>query len=90
MSAERLYTVDTVDGATVNLIDDQGRAVAVGAHELPRGVDEGLVIRAPIGPNGNPDWPLATLDSRETDRRRRESRSLYEELERRSGDYEEQ
>ncbi len=86
MTEERLYTVDTVDGDTANLIDDQGRAISVSVYLLPRGIAEGIVVRVPVGKDGTHDWAISVPDSGETDRRRRTSQQMLRDLEGESGE----
>lgn len=85
MFADRMYTVDAVTARSVILLDEEGHALAMDRFLLPRGVIDGVVVRVPVGTDGGPRWAESTLDSAETNRRRRHSQDLLARLERISG-----
>ena len=82
MAEERLYTVDSVTDGTANLVDDEGRAVSVSVHLLPRGSVEGIVVRVSVSDDGTHEWAIATADATETKRLRTSQLMLRDELER--------
>ncbi len=89
MTEERLYTVESVTDGRANLVDEQGRAVSVSVHMLPRGAVEGIVIRVQVSDDGAHGWAIASADAAETKRRRTSQQMLRDELERELGEREE-
>ncbi len=89
MAEERLYTVDSVTDGTAKLVDEEGRAVSVSVHVLPRGAIEGIVVRVSVSDDGTHDWAIATADAAETKRRRTSQLMSRDALERESGEHEE-
>ena len=73
---------------TAKLVDEEGRAVSVSVHVLPRGAIEGIVVRVSVSDDGTHDWAIATADAAETKRRRTTRQMLRDELERESGEHE--
>jgi hypothetical protein len=89
MAEERLYTVESVTDGRANLVDEQGRAVSVSVHMLPRGAVEGIVIRVQVSNDGAHEWAIASADAAETKRRRTSQQMLRDVLERELGEREE-
>jgi hypothetical protein len=83
MPVEKFFAVDRVERKHAVLISDSGEQYSVPLTELPRAVGEGAVLRVPVSPTGQPDWPGARVDEVETTRRRAEAEELLRELRRR-------
>lgn len=80
MPTERFYAVDRVSREDALLISDAGDEVMVPLSELPAASREGCVLRVPVGPSGELDWPEARIDDEETVRRRAEAEKLLRQL----------
>lgn len=80
MPTEKFYAVDRIRRQDAVLIGDAGDEVRVPLSELPAASGEGLVLRVPVGPSGELDWPEARIDEQETARRRAEAEKLLREL----------
>ena len=63
------YAVDRLEGQIAVLVGDDESTVEVPRSNLPARVREGSVLRVDLGPNGKPDWPSATIDDKERERR---------------------
>ncbi len=83
MATEKFYAVDRMERKYVVLIGDAGDEVTVARAELPARLKEGMVLRVPVGEQGDLDWPAARMDQDETERRRREAERIIRDLRRR-------
>lgn len=83
MPTERVFVVDRVEGGHAVLVDDGGATVTVATRALPAGAAEGIVLRVPVGPHGQPDWKAARVDQAETARRRAEAQDRLRRLRKR-------
>ncbi|MGD8726385.1 MAG: DUF3006 domain-containing protein [Gemmatimonadales bacterium] len=81
MPTERYYAVDRIEGTIAVLIDDHGHSASVPVDRLPRGVDEGVVLRVTFEAENVPNWSRSTLDVAETQRRKQEAQGMLEQLE---------
>ncbi|HVH68295.1 MAG TPA: DUF3006 family protein [Gemmatimonadales bacterium] len=79
---EAFFTVDRLDGDIAVLVADDGAALDVPGHVLPMRVAAGVVLRANLAANGDPDWSSATIDDAERGRRMRQARERLERLRR--------
>lgn len=80
MPTERFYAVDRIKRTHAVLIGDAGDEFWVPLSELPAALKEGLVLRVPVGPSAEVDWPEARIDEQETARRRAEAEKLLRNL----------
>ena len=82
MPAERVYVVDRIEGELVVLIDDEtGDQVNMESWELPA-VDEGMVLKVSFQ-NDRPKWGSATIDHKETARRKGDAEQILRDLKKR-------
>ena len=72
MPLERYYAVDRIEGTTAVLVDDDGHSASVPIDRLPRGLNDGVVLRVTFEAENVPNWSRATLDMAETERRMKE------------------
>jgi hypothetical protein len=74
------WTVDHVGASQAVLVDDKGRAVTLSLSDLPAGLEKLAVLTVEVPENGVIDWSRATVDTEETDRRRRSSEDISRRL----------
>ncbi len=77
---EQFYAVDRIEGAFAVLISDAGVEFSLRLTRLPRGVQEGTILRVADDATGNPNWPSAQIDEAEAQRRKQEVEELLREL----------
>jgi hypothetical protein len=63
MQTEKFYAVDRMQRKYVVLVGDAGHEVTVARAELPARLKEGVVLRVPVGEQGDLDWPAANGES---------------------------
>ena len=74
MTTERVYTIDRVEGDLVVLVDEDERTVDARVERFQVPLEEGLVLRIPIGDKGLPQWGKAEVDREATLSREAEAR----------------
>jgi hypothetical protein len=69
MNTEVVYVVDRIEGDVAVLVDEKehGTDVPVDRFQVP--LEEGLVLRVPVGDKGIPQWGKAEPDRRATEAR---------------------
>ncbi len=80
MKGEHFLAVDRVHESDAVILDDHGRAFTVALNDLPEGVEARSVLRVVVADDGEPDWSSAAIDEGETERRKRLSADLTNEL----------
>ena len=80
MKGEHFLAVDRVHQSDAVILDDHGRAFTVPLNDLPEGVEVRSVLRVVVADDGVPDWSSAAIDEGETERRKRLSADLTDEL----------
>jgi hypothetical protein len=80
MATEHYLAVDKVHDTDAVILDDHGRAFTVPLDQLPKGLTERAVLRVMVDDAGDPDWSSASLDTPETNRRKRLSAELTDKL----------
>ena len=80
MKGEHFLAVDRVHQSDAVILDDHGRAFTVPLNDLPEGVEARSVLRVVVADDGVPDWSSAAIDEGETERRKRLSADLTDEL----------
>lgn len=83
MPIDRTFVVDRIEGDQAVLVDDAGPTVTVPRRALPAGTVEGMVLRVPVGPDGQPAWSAARVDHAEAARRRAEAEERLRRLRKR-------
>lgn len=78
-----VFVVDRREGATVVVIDDDGKAYDVQTQTLPPDCRaEGAVIRVVVSAKATPEWKTALRDKDEERRRREELQKRADALKR--------
>lgn len=73
------YVVDRFEGKTAVVVGDDGRSLDVPRRDLPKGAQEGTVLR--VETKGDPiDWSRAEIDKAERDRRLKLARERLDRL----------
>jgi len=65
---EALYVVDRIEDDVVVLVDENERSVDAAVHRFQVLLEQGLVLRVPIGDKGIPQWGKAEVDRQGEDR----------------------
>jgi hypothetical protein len=69
MNTEVEYVVDRIEGDVAVLVDENERGVDIPVDRFQVPLEEGVVLRVPIGDKGMPQWGKAELDRRATEAR---------------------
>lgn len=73
------YVVDRIEGNEAVVVGDDGRTFDVPKRDLPKGANEGAVLR--VDDKGEPiDWSRAEIDKAERDRRLKVARKRLDRL----------
>lgn len=62
MYPEAVYVVDHIEDDIVVLVDEDEHLIDVAVHRFQVLLEEGLVLRVPIGDKGMPQWGRAEVD----------------------------
>lgn len=80
MPDEVYYAVDRIEQEVVVLVKDSGDEVSVSRESLPPTVEEGVVLRIPLTPDGDPTWHEARVEEAETKHRLRVARDILRDM----------
>lgn len=69
MPKECYYVVDKIVGGVAILLRDDKQQVAIPISRLPRGVDQGTVLRIYLAEADTPVWSSVEIDESEAKRR---------------------
>jgi hypothetical protein len=62
MPTEAVYVVDRIEDDIVVLVDEDEHSIDAAVHRFQVPLEEGLVLRVPIGDKGKPQWGKAEVD----------------------------
>ncbi len=62
MPTEVVYVVDRIEDDIVVLVDEDEHSIDAAVHRFQVLLEEGLVLRVPIGDRGMPQWGKAEVD----------------------------